>query len=91
MEEDADFWRNYLKRKGVRFAFFGQSRTLYGRVYIFHPRKSLDSVAREGTPVVPLEEVVDFCLGKEIAYEPALEYLDEKFQIDYPRRETLES
>ena len=90
-EKDKDFWRNYLKKKGIRFALSGQSRTLYGRVYILHPRKVVDPVEIEETPVVPLDEVVGFCLEKEFAYEPALEYMDEKYQIDYPKRETLES
>jgi len=36
-----------------------------------------------------LEEVLDFCLEREIGYEPALEYLDEKYGIGYTRRESL--
>jgi hypothetical protein len=34
---------------------------------------------------------VGFCLEREIAYEPALEYLDERYRIGYERREALET
>jgi hypothetical protein len=84
-------WRAYLKRKGVRFAVEGESRTLYGKVYVLHPRESFRSVEQNGSRVVPLEEAVGFCLEREIAYEPALEYLDERYRIGYERREALET
>ena len=89
-EEDLDEWRAYLKKKRVKFAIEGESRTLYGKVYVLHPTESVKYEERNGSKVVSLEEVVDFCLEKEIAYEPALEYLDEKYRIGYPRREALE-
>jgi hypothetical protein len=38
-----------------------------------------------------LDEVVDFCLKREIAYEPALEYLEDKYDTGYHRVEALES
>lgn len=89
-KQDLKDWRAFLRKKKARFAVEDESRTLYGRVYILHPRESVRSEDREGSRVVPLDEVVDFCLEREIAYEPALEYLDEKYRIGYPRREALQ-
>ncbi|MBW2000483.1 MAG: hypothetical protein JRJ29_21315 [Deltaproteobacteria bacterium] len=89
-DRDLEEWKAFLRKKKARFAVEGGSRTLYGRVYILHPRESVRSEEREGSRVVPLDEVVAFCLEREIAYEPALEYLDEKYGIGYPRREALE-
>jgi hypothetical protein len=89
-EKDLGGWKTFFKRKRVRFAVEGEGRTLYGKVYVLHPRKSVRSEEKDGSRVVPLEEVVDYCLEREIAYEPALEYLDEKYRIGYPRREAQE-
>ena len=89
-KRDLKDWRAFFRKKRARFAVEGESRTLYGKVYILHPRESVRSEDREGSRVVPLDEVVGFCLEREMAYEPALEYLDEKYGIGYPRREALE-
>jgi hypothetical protein len=90
-ERDLQSWRAFFRKNRIRFAVEGESRTLYGKIYVLHPRKSIKAVERSGRRVVPLEEVVDFCLQREIAYEPALEYLDEKHGIGYSRREALGS
>ena len=90
-EDDLGSWKAFFRRKKVRFAIEGESRTLYGKVYVLHPRKSVRPVEHEGSRVVPVGETVGFCLEREIAYEPALEYLDEKYRIGYPRREAMES
>ena len=89
--KDLNSWKAFFKKNRVRFALEGESRTLYGKVYVLHPMKLVQSVEKEGIKVVPLEEVVDFCLQREIVYEPALEYLDEKYDINYTTREALET
>jgi hypothetical protein len=98
LTEPGDFVRNVsgqeqddgvLEEAGKDYAFC-ESRTLCGKVYVLHPRKSVRSEEKDGGRVVPLQEVVDFCLEREIAYEPALEYLDGKYGIGYPRREAQE-
>jgi len=88
-KKDLNSWKKFFRKKGLKYALEGESKTLYGKVYILHPRKSLQVVLKDGLKVIPLEEVVDFCLEREIGYEPALEYLDEKYGIGYTRRESL--
>jgi hypothetical protein len=39
--------------------------------------------------VIPLGDVVRFCLEGELTYESALEYLDEKSGIRYETRKAL--
>lgn len=88
-KRDRAFWKNFFRRTGARYAFEGESRTLYGQVFVLHPRETVTYVLKDGLNVVPLEEVVDFCLKHELVYEPALEYLDEKYGIGYTRRERM--
>ncbi len=86
---DLAFWRDFFRKKGISYALEGESRTLYGQVYVLHRKRQLKSVRKNGLRVVPLEDVVNFCLERELTYEPALEYLDEKYGIGYERREAL--
>jgi len=88
-EKDLDSWRDFFRKRRVNYTLENESRTLYGKVYIVHPRKSVRATIKDGMRVVPLEEIVDFCLDREIGYEPALEYLDQKYRIGYSRRESL--
>jgi len=86
-KKDKGSWGRFFKKAGVKYAFEGESKTLYGQVFVLHPRGYLTSVEKDELRVVPLKEVVDFCLEHELVYEPALEYLDERFGIGYKRRE----
>lgn len=87
--KDLRFWKDFFRKKGISYALEGENRTLYGQVYVLHPKRQFKSVRKNGLMVVPLEDVVSFCLERELTYEPALEYLDEKYGIGYERREAL--
>jgi hypothetical protein len=82
-KKDLDFWKNFFKRTGIKYALPGESRTLYGQVYVLHPRGNLDYTEKEELKVVPLDEVVSFCLKHTLAYEPALGYLEKRYRIGY--------
>lgn len=86
-EKDLAFWRKLFRKMGVKHASEGESRTLYGQVLVLHPREKLTYVEKDGVRVVPLGEVVEYCKNHELVYGPALEYLDEKHAIGYPKRE----
>jgi len=88
-KRDSAFWRRFFKEAGARLAFEGESRTLYGQVYVLHPREPLAYEKKDGLKAVPLKETVDFCLKRELAYEPALKYLDRKYGIGYGKREKM--
>jgi len=86
-EKDLRNWKDFFMKKGVMYALEGERRTLYGQVYILHPRKQVKSVTKNNLRVIPLEEVVSFCLERELTYEPPLEYLDERYGVSvYPVR-----
>lgn len=90
-KKDLSYWKEFLKNNGARFAIEGESRTLFGQVYILHPRKGVKPVSKEGSYVIPLQGVIKYCLDLEMVYEPALEYLDKKYSIGYKKREHLRS
>jgi hypothetical protein len=88
-KKDLDFWKNFFKRTGIKYALSGESRTLYGQVYVLHPRGNLDYTEKEELKVVSLDEVVSFCLKHTLAYEPALGYLEKRYRIGYRSREQM--
>ena len=88
-KRDRAFWRKFFRETGARFVFEGESRTLYGQVYVLHPREPLAYEEKDGLKAVPLKETVDFCLKRELTYEPALEYLERKYGIGYGKREPM--
>jgi len=88
-KRDTTFWKGFFREMAVQFALAGESRTLYGQVYVLHQRERLARVKKDELAVVPLEEVVSFCLKHELIYAPALEYLDEKYDIGYRKRERI--
>ena len=88
-KRDLRFWEDFFSKKGISYALEGKSRTLYGQVYVLHPKRRLEAVNKNGLRVIPLEDVVMFCLERELTYAPALEYLDEKHGIGYETREAL--
>ncbi|MFQ6116988.1 MAG: hypothetical protein ACE5LQ_01840 [Candidatus Bipolaricaulia bacterium] len=88
-ERDLDYWEEFFRKHARTYAVEGESRTLYGLVYILHPEEDFAVEERDGYKVIPLEEVVSYCLENELSYSPALEYLDEHYDIGYRRREAL--
>lgn len=88
-EEDMPYWQEFFRGHGVNYALEGQNRTLYGVVYILHPEEDFEVEEKNGFKVIPLEEVVSYCLEHELSYAPALEYLDERYRIGYKARESL--
>lgn len=86
---DLNYWERFFREKGTNYALENNRKTLYGVVYILHPEEDFESVEKNGYSVIPLDEVVDWCLEKEMIYQPALEYLDEKYSIGYRRREYI--
>jgi len=87
--EDLNYWERFFREKGSNYALEGERKTLYGVVYILHPEENFKTVEKNGCSVILLDEVVNWCLEKEIIYQPALEYLDEKYGIGYRRREYI--
>lgn len=83
--KDMDFWKAFLRKRGISHVFEGESRTLYGQVFVLHPAGDVWYEEKDGVSVIPLKEAVEFCLRHELSYQPALEYLHRKYGIAYKR------
>ncbi|MBS7631909.1 hypothetical protein KEJ47_10160, partial [Candidatus Bathyarchaeota archaeon] len=76
-------WQVYFKSKGKASYAKGDSvkETLFGSFYVLYPEDRFRSVDVEGFNVTPLEETIEFCRNNIYAYEPALEMLDEAYDL----------
>jgi len=76
-------WKRFFKYKGMRFRVNGEPirRTLFGAFYVLYPEDKFKVEEIEGFKVVPLEEVIEFCKRNIYSYEPALEMLDEMYNL----------
>ena len=82
LKNDLGYWKDFFKTNDVEYVVDGDSRTLFGLIYILHPVERIDSEEKDGTPVVPLKDTIRFCKENEFPYRPALEYLDRKFHLN---------
>jgi hypothetical protein len=55
--------------------------TLFGLFYVLYPEDKFESEYVEGFSVSPLKETIDFCNKSIYTYEPALELLDEMYNL----------
>jgi hypothetical protein len=78
---DADAWRRFFRRRGMRSASPGERRTLFGVTHILHASDEVAAVDVGGDPVVPLEEVLEFCRRREATFRPAMEHLDRRYGL----------
>lgn len=76
-------WSRFFKSKGQRFYVKDQPlrETLFGLFYILYPETDFKVEKMEGLHVIPLKETVEFCESKIYSYEPALEMLDEMYNL----------
>ena len=86
LKKDLSSWKRFFEERRVRYVLLDENRTLFGSVFILHPEENLQAAAKNGYKVVPLEEVVKFCLAHESIYHPALENLDKHYNIGYRKR-----
>lgn len=91
LKVDLPYWVDFFARRKTRYSLPDENKTLFGSTYILHPAKDFEVIEKKDRIVIPLEEVVKFCLQREMTYQPALEYLDEKYEIGYKERATLKT
>jgi len=80
---DLDGWKRFFKSRGRRFYVKGESvrETLFGLFYILYPEVDFETEKVEEYQVVPLKEAVEYCIKRIYSYEPALEMLDETYNL----------
>ena len=76
------YWLSFFKSMDCEYALENESKTMFGITYILHPKKEMKIVKKDEIFVIPLNEVVEFCKVNELSYRPALEYLDETYDLN---------
>lgn len=82
-KDDLREWKNFLNSRRQRFHIKGQPirQTLFGLFYVLYPEADFGTEEVEGFHIDPLKDTVDFCKRNIFSYEPALEMLDEMYDL----------
>lgn len=81
LRKDLGYWKRFFKKMGAEFALEDEDRTLFGITYILHAARDFKADLKEDIQVIPLKEVIEFCQKNELTFRPALEYLDERYDL----------
>ena len=81
--EDLGRWKKFLNSKRQKFHVEGQPlrETFFGLFYVLYPKESFEAKGVECFRVDSLKDTVEFCKAKIYSYEPALEMLDEMYNL----------
>lgn len=76
-------WESFLRSRKQKVHIEGElvKETLFGIFFVLFPRISFNTEKIDGFQVDPLNETVEFCQEKIYSYEPALEMLDEMYEL----------
>jgi len=76
-------WKDFFSSRRKRFHIEGQpvGETLFGLFYVLYPKADFRTEEVEGFHVDSLKDTVDFCQKNIFTYEPALEMLDEMYNL----------
>lgn len=82
-KSDLKKWREFFDSRRQRFYVKDQliRETLFGLFYVLYPEAKFRTEKVDGLSVTPLKETVEFCQSKIYSYEPALEMLDEMYDL----------
>jgi len=82
-KDDLRSWERFFKSNKQKFHIEGQpiKETLFGLFYVLYPEADFRTEDVEGFRVDPLKSAVKFCQDKIYSYEPALEMLDEMYDL----------
>ena len=80
---DLGKWTKFLRSRKQRFHVEGQDlkETLFGLFYVLYPEKDFKTEDVEGFQVDPIGDTIKFCWEKIYSYEPALEMLEEMYNL----------
>jgi len=79
--KDMPYWIDFFKRRDAEYVIAGEQKTLFGVTYVVHPTDTIPYEMKDGDPIIPLKETIQFCQGNVLLYRPALEYLDKQFNL----------
>jgi hypothetical protein len=82
-KDDLRKWEKFLGSRKQRFYVKDQpiKETLFGLFYVLYTQKDFRVEKVEAFKIDPLKDTVEFCQSKIYSYEPALEMLDEMYDL----------
>jgi hypothetical protein len=82
-KEDLKKWESFFSSRRQRFHVKDQQirQTLFGLFYVLYPEVNFRTEEVNGFRVIPLKETVEFCQKNIYSYEPALEMLDDTYDL----------
>jgi len=82
-KKDLKKWEHFLSSRKQRFHMKDQpiKQTLFGLFYVLYPEADFKAEEANGFCAIPLKETVTFCQDNIYSYEPALEMLDETYDL----------
>src|SRR4030042_385083 len=89
-KKDLKKWAIFFSSRKQRFCVKDQPirQTLFGLFYVLYPESDFRTEEMNDFYVIPLKETVQFCQKKIYSYEPALEMLDEAYDLGLKVRYT---
>jgi len=89
-KKDLKKWESFFSSRKQRFYVKDQPirQTLFGLFYVLYPEVDFRAEEVNGFCVTPLKEAVEFCQKNIYSYEPALEMLDEMYDLGLKVRYT---
>lgn len=83
LKSDVSKWKSYLAENGRKAMLSGErpKETLFGVYYVLYPEARVKAETVEGLKVEPLKDTVEFCKKNIYTFEPALEMLDEEYNL----------
>lgn len=82
-KKDLKKWESFFSSRRQRFHVKDQPirQTLFGLFYVLYSEVNFRTEEVNGFRVIPLKETVEFCQKNIYSYEPALEMLDETYDL----------
>lgn len=82
-KKDLKKWESFFSSRRQRFHVRDQPirQTLFGLFYVLYSEVNFRTEEVNGFRVIPLKETVEFCQKNIYSYEPALEMLDETYDL----------
>lgn len=82
LEEDTEDWQNFFDQYGIDTTIEERRTGGDGIYYVLFPRDSFGTRWMENASVTPLEETVEWARQYEVNFQPALEMLDEMYDLE---------
>lgn len=83
LKSDVGKWKRFFAENGRRSVLGGEKprETLFGVYYVLYPEIKLKAETEGGLKVESLNDTLEFCKKNIYTFEPALEMLDEEYNL----------